>query len=57
MVRMCGTTRESSRRMLKKAVQQGRSSAADLRFTFHGCGSLVSPFTEFAKVIAARLPR
>ena len=62
MVRMCGTTRESSRRMLKKAVQQGRSSAADLRFTFHAsrftaAGSLVSPFTEFAKVIAARLPR
>jgi len=50
MVRTCGTTGEHSRRMLKKArlltrpalarrdapcPKQGRSSAADPRFTFH----------------------
>ena len=35
MNRTSGTTREHSRRMLKKAVQQGRNFAADPRFTFH----------------------
>ncbi len=35
MVPPCGTTGEHPHRMLKKAVQQGRNSAADPRFTFH----------------------
>ena len=36
IVRVSGSTGKHFRRVLKNAVQQGRSSVVDPRFTFHG---------------------